>query len=100
MANVKVQWSLPTTRESGNPLAVDDIDHVAVELSADGVNFAVLGTFPPNVLETVVEALDTGEFSFRGTVVDKKARRSKPYLTSITIDETAPAAAILVVSLV
>jgi hypothetical protein len=100
MANVRVNWVLPATRESGNPLPVADIDHVGIEVSADGVTFASVGTFLTDVLETLVEGLDTGVWVFRGTVTDVKGRVSKPAVRSVTIDESAPAVVALTLTLV
>jgi hypothetical protein len=36
MPNVTVAWTLPTTRLSGKPLAVEQIRGVSIEISADG----------------------------------------------------------------
>ena len=90
MANVKILWELPDTRTSGGPLAADDIARVDIELSADGVNFASIGSFSPDVLETTIEALDTGEWLFRGIVVDKKGKASDPLFATVVVDESAP----------
>lgn len=92
MADVKVLWELPTTRDSGRPLKVEDIDYVRLEMSADeGVNFVTIDVFAPDVLETIVPELEIGTWVFRGTVVDKKARESDPVVASIVIeDESAP----------
>jgi hypothetical protein len=95
MQNVKVVWVLPTTRESGRPLAVEDISHVRIELSADGgQSYARIDDFTPDVLETTVEALDVGTWTFRGLVADKQGRVSAPVIASVEIvppgDTTAP----------
>ena len=91
MANVRVQWVLPTTRESGKPLAVADIDHVLIEVSADGgANFAPVGSFLPDVLETTVTDVDFGEYFFRGTVTDTKGRKSNPVVDSVLNEDTTP----------
>lgn len=90
MANLRILWNLPTTRESGAALAPTDIKHVRVELSADGATYALVGDFPPTVTETLVEALDTGEWFVRGLVADLKGRVSQPAVKSVVIDETAP----------
>ena len=101
MADLKIQWALPTTRESGNPLDVADIKHVRIELSADsGANYALIGDFLPDVLETVVQALDSGTFTVRGLVADKQGRVSQPVTASIVIDETAPGVVVLTLSLI
>ena len=92
MANVKVQWALPDTRESGRPLPVSEIARVDIEISADGENFGAIGSFPPDVLETTVEALDTGDWLFRGTVVHVSGKVSDPLFASVAIDESKPGA--------
>ena len=91
MANLRINWTLPTTRESGKPLPVGEIKHVLVELSADGTNFAPVGTFPTTVLTTEVQDVDFGEWTVKGRVVDVKDRVSQPVSASIVIvDETPP----------
>ena len=94
MANVRVTWTLPTTRESGKPLNPADIRGVSIELSADGEAFAEIGEFPPTELSTVVQDLEPGLWAFRGTVIDTKARPSAPVVNMIDIpvpeDTTAP----------
>jgi len=103
MANVKVQWVLPTTRESGKPLDPADIDHVRIEVSADGgVTFGLIGDFGPNELEADVNDLDFGTWVFRGLVADSKGRVSQPMFGSIVIEDTTAPGALesLTVSLV
>lgn len=93
MSNVRVAWTLPTTRESGKPLDVSAIEGVRIEISADGVAFGEFGFYPPGVLETVVSDLEAGEWTFRGTVVDKAARESAPVQSSIVLEDvSAPGA--------
>lgn len=93
MANVKVKWVLPTTRASGRPLNPADIKHVEVGLSADGVNFVSVGAFPPDVLETTLEAVDPGDWLVHGVVVDTANRAGAAKLTEFSIaDETPPGA--------
>jgi hypothetical protein len=92
MANLRVTWVLPTTRESGKPLAPADIAGVDLELSADGgVNYASLGVKPGT--EFVITELEPGEWFVRGKVVDTKGRVSAPLTGSAVIeDATAPGA--------
>lgn len=94
MANVKVLWALPTTRESGKPLAPSDIKHVRIEVSANGgQTYALIGDFPPSVLEADVQDLDFGTWTFRGLVVDKEGRVSPPLVaTFVNEDTTGPSA--------
>lgn len=92
MANVRVKWTLPTTRQSGLPLQVSDIAAVEIAQSADGgASFGVIDVLPPTTLETVVQDLEPGEWFFRGVVVDKAGRRSDPKSGSVVVpDETPP----------
>ena len=103
MANVKLNWVLPTTRESGKPLAPEDVGHVTILLSADGgANFGEFGQFTRDVLETTVTDLEPGNWVFGGVVVDTAKKASKMTTANITIpDATAPGALIsLTLSLV
>jgi hypothetical protein len=97
MAGVKISWVLPTVRKSGKPLAVADIAKVTIEGSADGgANYAVIGEFPPAVLESTLPEIDPGLWTFRGTVFDTNGRLSDPVVSSIDVpDTTAPAALVL-----
>jgi hypothetical protein len=94
--NVTLVWALPTTRESGKPLAVSDIAHVAIEVSADGGgNWSPVGTFGPERLSTSLTDLDFGIWSFRGTVVDTKGRTSNPLLATLVVEDTTPPSVLL-----
>ena len=91
MASVRVAWVLPTTRESGKPLAVEDIRHVRVEMSADaGANFVLISDFPPAVLETQVDDVDFGSWLFRAACVDTKGRVSDWAVGTVVIEDTTP----------
>lgn len=92
MANVKLTWTLPTTRQSGRPLPVEEIAAVEIAQSADGgASFGVIDVLPPTVLSTVVSELEPGEWFFRGVVLDKNGRRSAARTGSIVVpDETPP----------
>lgn len=91
--SVNVSWVLPTTRESGKPLANTDIQGVELSLSADNVNWSAYDTFPAAVLATVIPELEIGEWFVQGVVVDTAGKRSKPVVKSIVVpDETAPGA--------
>ncbi len=100
MANVKVMWVLPTTRDSGKPLSVGDIDYVSINLSSDGgLNFGEFGRYEPNVLETMVTDLEPGEWFFSGIVVDTAGRPSKATKKSIVVPDTSPPGALLSLTL-
>ena len=94
--NVTLQWALPTTRESGKPLAVEDIQHVSIEVSANGgADWALIGTFTPDVLSAQVTDLDFGTWLFRGIVVDTKGRPSAPLEASLVNEDTTPPSVLL-----
>ncbi len=90
MANVKVTWVLPTTRKSGRPVAIEAIKHFEVAISVDGQNFAVFGTFPTDVLETVIPELEPGTWTVRGRGVDTDDQPGAALARSITIADTSP----------
>jgi hypothetical protein len=91
MSKVVVAWVLPTTRESGRPLAVDDIDRVEIEVSADmGANFSPLGSYPISILSTEMTEIDPGEWMFRGRVFDKAQRPSAYTTASVVVADTTP----------
>jgi hypothetical protein len=91
---VTVTWELPTTRESGQPLDIADIQHTKVEITADGVSFTPLGFVPPTDIQELTAAdVDIGDWSFRLTVMDTANRESNPFDAPFTIaDETPPSA--------
>lgn len=100
MTDITVRWVLPTTREKGGALPVDEIDAVILEQSADGgANYAAIDEFPPDTLETVVTELDPGEWFFRGLVRDKLGQVGKPVARSILVKDTSPPAALLSLTL-
>jgi hypothetical protein len=94
MPNVTVSWILPTTKVSGKPLTIDKIDAVIIEISADGINYAEVGSFEPDVLETTVSDLEPGDWLFRGTVIDTAGRSSLPVEASISLEDTSPPGAL------
>ena len=102
MANVRLQWVLPTTKfPSGKPLAVADVAGFEVAISADGgASYAVTDVFPPTVLETVFTDLEPGQWNFRGVTVDKAGRRGVDAFTMVEIvDLSGPGAATLTATL-
>lgn len=97
MSNLRIGWTLPTLRESGKPLKVEDIDHVRIEISADGgQNYALVGDFQPSVLETVVQDVDFGTWTVRGVVEDTKGRLSNPVVASVVNEDTTPPAELFI----
>lgn len=72
MKNIIIQVTLPTTRQLGGPLPVDQILHSEIELSADaGASYSLVEKLPPNVLETPVNDLPVSDqYIARGRVQD------------------------------
>lgn len=99
MANLLIGWVLPKVRDSGRSLPVEQIAHVEIDLSADGVNFAALGPFTPDVLATEVSDLDIGQWLVRGVVVDTKGRRSEEYISSVEVEDDTPPGALQSITL-
>ena len=88
--SLNVSWVLPTTRESGKPLALADIAGVELSLSTDGKFWSVYDTFTNDVLATVIPELEIGEWFVSGVVVDTTGKRSKPLVQSVVIPDESP----------
>lgn len=74
MADVRINYALPTQREDNKPLPVDQISHVIVQMSADGgVNFAEIDQVPAPETEVLVRELEPGTYHFEFVVVDKQS---------------------------
>lgn len=100
MARLNISWVLPTLRESGKPLPVEQIKYVGLDISADGETYELLGTFTPDTLSTFVDDVDYGEWFVRGTVFDTAGRASTPVTKSIVrTDDTPPGALAITLSL-
>ncbi len=91
--NVKVTWVLPTERENGRPLPLD-------EIAGTDVSFRVVGapTFtpiPPRVgptdpQEVTVSDMDPGEWEFQCVVVDVKDNESTPEERTVSVPFSNP----------
>jgi hypothetical protein len=99
MADVNVNWVLPTTRTSGKPLNPADIAAMELALSIDGTNFTPFDSYTRDILSTVVTELEPGDWYFRGVVVDTLNRRSLPRVSSINIPDLTPPGALLALNL-
>jgi hypothetical protein len=98
MANVKLDWVLPTTKfPSGKPLPIDQVAGFEVAVSGDeGANWTVTDVFAPDVLSTVFTDLEPGVWRFRGVTLDKTGRRGVDAFAVIEIaDLSGPGAATL-----
>ena len=77
MANVRLAWTLPTTRVQGEALPESEIAFVEIQMSADGgANYSGLAQVAPPILEFVAQDLNPGTYLFRGIVEDVDGRRS------------------------
>jgi hypothetical protein len=104
MANVRVEWVLPTTKfPSGKPLPIDQIRSFEVAISADqGSSWVVTDEFGVDVGATQFTDLEPGVWSFRGVTIDKAGRRGVEAFGQVEIvapDESGPDAAVLTVTL-
>lgn len=95
MSDARIAWVLPTTRESGLPLAESEIQFVELSMSADaGANYVVVGAFAPPLLETLVSDLDVGTYRFKAVCVDSNDRRSadSAEVPGVVLDTSPPSA--------
>jgi hypothetical protein len=102
MANVRLEWALPTTKfPSGKPLPVDQIAGFEVAISADeGASWSVTDVFPVDVGATVFTDLEPGIWAFRGVTIDKAGRRGVEAFAQVeAADLSGPGAATLVATL-
>lgn len=91
MANVRLRWTLPTTRTLGGPLAPGDISGVEIAVSADGgQTFAVSDVFTPDVLETLFTEVDFGLWTYRCVVIDQAGQRSGPRYATADVPDASP----------
>jgi len=72
MKNIIINWVLPTTRQQGGALPVEDIRDAVIELSADaGASFSLIGQFVPGQLSVPVNDLPfSDQYIVRGRCFD------------------------------
>lgn len=92
MKTILINWILPTARQEGGPITPADIARVEIELSADnGANFASVGTFTPDILETLVADLPFGtQYQVRGRAVDQTNQAGNWAVEPFAITDTSP----------
>lgn len=90
--NVTVAWELPTTRIEGGPLAPADVQHVQVQLSADGgVNYADLATvLPADPQQVFVPDMEIGTWLFRIRVQDTLGQFSVWHEEQVSVIDDSP----------
>lgn len=94
MGTLRIDWTLPTTREKGGALRPEDIEGVEISMSANnGTNWSSIGTFPASVLSTEVFDLDPGVYLVRGVVRDKLTPQgvSQPKVApEVVVEDVSP----------
>jgi hypothetical protein len=93
MKNILISWVLPTNRQQGGPLPVEEIRGVLIEVSADnGANFSpVGGEFPPTTLSVAVNDLPfSDQYQVRGTVIDTLDQAGNAVVVPFTISDSSP----------
>ena len=90
--DVNVAWDLPTTRQGGGDLPLDEIAETRVGLSADGgANFTPLAPVPPTAVQEVnVPELEVGDWHFQMIVVDTLGQPSPPANHIETVADDSP----------
>ena len=94
MKNVKLTWTLPTTRVDGRALDPLEIKHTVIYVSLDGgLNYVELATILGTATQELVQTeLDSGTYHFRAVVYDFFNSASAPAHASVDIPFAAPAA--------
>lgn len=92
MKTIRVFWTLPDKRTDDQPLAVDDIQHVKVNISVDPVNlgWTHLNDIPPGVLELTVPDQEAATWHFQGIVIDKDGQPSETTEIQIVVSNAPP----------
>jgi len=96
--NVTITWDLPTTREDGSPLPVEDIANVVVSLKVDNLAapWTMMGTVEPtNPDGTLIPQgftagdVDIGDWLYRLVVNDIQGQPSPPVDTAFSVASDA-----------
>ena len=90
--DVTLTWTLPTARTGGGELPIEEIQHVIVELSADGgENYSAIETvLPTDVQQFVQNEMEAGAWHFRLVVWDTLGQQSAPGLHVETVADESP----------
>ena len=97
MKNILITMILPTTREQGGPLPIEEIRGTVLALSSDGgANWAPIGTEnTPDVLQVPVNDLPVGaDYQVRGIVFDTLDQASNPVFVPFEIVDDSPPGAL------
>lgn len=92
MQTARVTWELPTEKDNGRPLDLDDIDRVEVLLSANqGQDFSALDPVRPEDEQvSTIPDLEDGDWVVRLVVFDTRQRSGDNVDTPFTIDTAPP----------
>lgn len=94
MKNIIIQWVLPTVRQQGGPLPVEEILHATIELSADaGLSYSPVGVgdYVPAVLEVPVNDLPfSDQYIARGRTVDVAGQPGNWFEAPFTLGDDSP----------
>ena len=96
MGIATVTWKLPTARQQGGPLPIEDILNTQVSISGDaGTNFAVFATLLPDAEQkAVISDLDPGEYVIRIVTTDKLNQPGAETDLPGVVDDRSPPAAV------
>lgn len=86
MSDVRLSWELPTPTVSQRP-----IDHVRIEARVVGApDWAEINQVTPPTTELVVQDIASGDWEFRGIVVDTDGDESSPVAGSVSVPFDPP----------
>lgn len=90
--NILIRWVLPTTRQLGGPLPIEDIRDSDIELSADaGLTYVPIGTFLNTVLEVPVADLPfSDQYIARGRSTDITNQPGNWFEVPFTLSDDSP----------
>lgn len=95
MANVRVNWVLPTKRVGGKALAASAIAYTSVQMAIGSLPFTEVAKVTAPAATFLQTELEPGTYKFRVVIVDKQtpAESSAPTDSSISLRDAAPEAA-------
>lgn len=90
--NVTGTWALPTTRQQGGPLPIEEIQRTLVEMSADGgANFVdLVNVGPTDAQQFFIPDLEQGAYVFRFTVFDTAGQAGTVHTERVEVADDSP----------